>query len=172
MDKWIPSKEKKLLSNRMEIWGENCKTSSLYGCCVVKWNLTWPMGCSLMGCSLMGCWVAQLLYACPQQGTCRGFESRPGMHTDKKKKISSYIRKSKRERLQSHIWLTASSYIPVFKYLRISSYIRKPLLIYDFATVPNWISLYLKKILFYFLSVHGDLFAETTRWRLKNSSFV
>jgi hypothetical protein len=31
------------------------------------------------------------------------------------------------------IWLTASSYDMV-KYLRISSYIRKPFLIYDFAT--------------------------------------
>ncbi len=28
------------------------------------------------------------------------------------------------------------------KYLRISSYIRKPFLIYDFATIPLWISLY------------------------------
>ncbi len=32
------------------------------------------------------------------------------------------------EQLQSHIWLTASSYMG--KYLRISSYIRKPFLIY------------------------------------------
>ncbi len=29
------------------------------------------------------------------------------------------------------------------KYLRISSYIRKPFLIYDFATDPFWISLYM-----------------------------
>ncbi len=50
--------------------------------------------------------------------------------TDKKKrKLSSYVRKFRRDRLQSHIheWLTASSYI--VKYLCISSYIRKPLLI-------------------------------------------
>ena len=40
------------------------------------------------------------------------------------------------------------------KYLRISSYIRKPFLIYDFATAPSWISLYMRKILFYFLSVY------------------
>ncbi len=39
---------------------------------------------------------------------------------------------------QSHIWLTAFSYM--VKYLRISSYIRKPFLIYDFATAPFWIS--------------------------------
>ncbi len=41
------------------------------------------------------------------------------------------------EQLQSHIWLTASSYM--VKYLRISPYIRKPFLIYDFATAPFWI---------------------------------
>ena len=56
------------------------------------------------------------------------------------------------EQLQSHIWLTASSYLG--KYFRISSYIRKPFLIYDFATAPLWISLYMRKIWFTFLSVH------------------
>ncbi len=44
------------------------------------------------------------------------------------------------------------------KYLRISSYIRKPFLIYDFATAPLWISLYMRKIWFSFLSVHCILF--------------
>jgi hypothetical protein len=39
------------------------------------------------------------------------------------------------------------------KYLRISSYIWKPFLIYDFATAPTLISLCMRKILFYFLSV-------------------
>ena len=43
-------------------------------------------------------------------------------------KFSSYKRKLRMEQLQSHIWLTASSYKR--KYLRISSYIRKPFLIY------------------------------------------
>ncbi len=38
------------------------------------------------------------------------------------------------DRLQSHIWLTASSYM--FKYLRISSYIRNHILICDFETDP------------------------------------
>ncbi len=56
------------------------------------------------------------------------------------------------EELQSHIWLTASSYM--VKYLRISSYFRKPFLIYDFATAPFWISLHMRKILiFFFISV-------------------
>ncbi len=53
----------------------------------------------------------------------------------KKIKFSPFIRKFKLEQLQSHIWLTASSYIG--KYLRISSYIRKPFLIYYFATAPT-----------------------------------
>ncbi len=56
-------------------------------------------------------------------------------YTDKKKiKFSSYIRKSRVKQLQSHILLTASSYMG--KFLRISSYIRKPFLVYDFATAP------------------------------------
>jgi hypothetical protein len=46
----------------------------------------------------------------------------------KKIKFSSYIRKSRREQLQR----TASSCMT--KYLRISSYIRKPFLTYDLAT--------------------------------------
>ncbi len=65
----------------------------------------------------------------------------------KKRKFSSYIRKFWRDLLQSHVWLTASSHM--VKYLRISSYIRKPLLIYDFATDPIWISLYVRRFFFY-----------------------
>ncbi len=42
------------------------------------------------------------------------------------------------DQLQSDIWLTASSNMG--KYLRISSYIRKAFLIYDFVTAPLWIS--------------------------------
>jgi hypothetical protein len=56
------------------------------------------------------------------------------------------------EQLQSHIWLTASTYMVLKKYLRISSYIRKPFLIYEFATAPFWISLYIRKIWFFFIS--------------------
>jgi hypothetical protein len=52
----------------------------------------------------------------------------------KKIKFSSYIRKLNRDRLQSHKWLTASSYI--VKYLRISSYIWKPLLIQYMTLQP------------------------------------
>ncbi len=66
----------------------------------------------------------------------------------KKIKFSSYIRKFRRDWLQSCIWLTASSYM--VKYLRISSYARKAFHIYDFATDPIWISLYMWKISFSF----------------------
>ncbi len=52
----------------------------------------------------------------------------------KKIKFSSDIRKLRMEQLQSHIWLKASAYVG--KYLRISSYIRKPFFTYDFATAP------------------------------------
>jgi hypothetical protein len=44
------------------------------------------------------------------------------------------IRKFRMKQLQSHRELTASSYLG--KYLRISSYLRKPFLINDFATDP------------------------------------
>ncbi len=54
--------------------------------------------------------------------------------------------------MQSHIWLTNSSYMITF--LCIFSYIRKPLLMYDFAPDPIWISLRMRKILFTFLSVY------------------
>jgi hypothetical protein len=74
------------------------------------------------------------------------------VYTDKKKKIkfSSYIRKFRRERLHSHIWLRASSNMT--KYLCISLYIRKPFLLYDFSTASVWISLYMRKITFSFIS--------------------
>ena len=47
-------------------------------------------------------------------------------------KFSAYIRKFRMEQLQSNLRLTASSYM--VKYLHISSYIRKPFHLYDFAT--------------------------------------
>ncbi len=69
----------------------------------------------------------------------------------KKINVSLSKRKFRMEQLQSYIWLTASSYMG--KYLHISSYIRKPFLIYDFSTDPIWISLNMRKISFSFLSV-------------------
>ena len=44
------------------------------------------------------------------------------------------------------------------KCANISPYMRRPLVIYDFATAPFWISLYMRKILFYFLSVYWILY--------------
>jgi hypothetical protein len=75
------------------------------------------------------------------------------MYTDKKENKIFLIYKEIQNGAVAmvHIWLTASSFMG--KYLRISSYIRKPFLIYDFATAPLWISLSMRKILFYFLSV-------------------
>jgi hypothetical protein len=55
-------------------------------------------------------------------------------------KFSSYIRKFRMEQLQSH--MTNG----LLLYGDISSYIRKPFLIYDFATFPLCIFLYMSKI--------------------------
>jgi len=67
--------------------------------------------------------------------------------TLKKKKIkfSSYIRKFIVEQSQSHIWGMASWYMR--KCENISPYMRRPLVIYDFATAPLW-------MIFFFISVH------------------
>ncbi len=42
------------------------------------------------------------------------------------------------------------------KCANISPYMRKPLLIYDFATAPFWISFYMGKFYFLFLSVYAS----------------
>ncbi len=72
----------------------------------------------------------------------------------KRKSNFPHIRKFRKQQLQSHILLTATSL--TVKHRRFFSYIRKPFLIYDFATAPIWISLCMRKILFYFLSVYYD----------------
>ncbi len=99
-------------------------------------------------------------------------------YTDKKENqifLIQYNRKFRIEQLQSHIWLTASSYMG--KYLRISSYIRKPFFIYDFATAPLSISLYMRKILFsFFISVgytvgHND-FRKNSKWPQMGTWFM
>jgi hypothetical protein len=53
-------------------------------------------------------------------------------HTDKK----SYIYKEIQSRPVAKSYMTNGLLIYMGKYLRISSYIRKPFLIYDFATAP------------------------------------
>ncbi len=79
----------------------------------------------------------------------------PNHHTLIKKKIkfSSYIRKFRMEQLQSHIWLTASSYMG--KYLRVSSYIRKALphiLLCNCSTEFPY-TVYEENLIFFFISV-------------------
>ncbi len=77
------------------------------------------------------------------------------LHTDKKK--------FRMEQLQSHLWLTASSYMG--KYLDISSYIRKAFLIYDFATAPLWIFLiYEENLIFFFISVEEGEGVDSALW--------
>ncbi len=66
------------------------------------------------------------------------------LHTDKKEN----------KRVQSHIWLTASSILICGeKFAQFLIYYRKPFYINDFAPDPIWISLYMRKILFSFLSM-------------------
>ncbi len=55
-------------------------------------------------------------------------------------------------------------YGEIFEHFFYSSYIRKPFLIYDFATAPLWISLYMRKIWFSFLSVCGTYICILCRW--------
>ncbi len=55
----------------------------------------------------------------------------------KKIKFSSYIRKFIMEQLHSRIYMTNGLLIyGQVNYLRISSYVTKPFLIYDFVTAP------------------------------------
>jgi hypothetical protein len=62
-------------------------------------------------------------------------ECKKSDHTDKKEtKLFLRYKEIKRDRVQSHICLTASSYMG--KNLLISSYIGKPFLVYDFAPGP------------------------------------
>jgi hypothetical protein len=53
--------------------------------------------------------------------------------------------------LQSHTYIRKGFLI--YEELRKYLVMRRPLVIYDFATAPFWISLYMSKILFSFLSV-------------------
>ncbi len=98
-------------------------------------------------------WYGTLLMNA-QRGGMGTLDDWPGSpYTDKKgNKILLIYKEIQRDQVQSHIWVTASLYVA--KYLRISSYIRKPFLMYDFAPDPLWISLYIRKILFSFLSVY------------------
>ena len=76
-------------------------------------------------------------------------------HTEKKKiKFSSYIRKFRVEQLQSYMRKGFLIYEQMRKYFPVY----EEAVIYDFANAPFWISLYMRKILFPFVSVqrHSD----------------
>ncbi len=79
-------------------------------------------------------------------------------YTDKKENQTFLIYKEIQSGTvaKSNMTLTASSYME--KYFRISSCIRKPFLIYDFATAPLKISLYMRKIWFFFYQCSRPLF--------------
>ncbi len=84
-------------------------------------------------------------------------------HKEKKIKFSSYIMKFRRERLDSHLWLSASLYM--VKYLHNSSYIRKP---YDFATISSEFPYMWGKFRFFYQCIRGGGKGGTNRglWRL------
>ncbi len=96
----------------------------------------------------------------------------PIIHWYKRKEnfLSSHIRKFRRKQLQSHIWLTVSSYMT--KYFHISSYIRKLFLIDDFDTAPFWIYLYMRKIFSFFLIIAAPVHLVRSRRNLLTLSLI
>ncbi len=115
---------------------------------MVRWSNSFPTSLSFFPCFML--WSG-LVFLFPY------LFRRPDVTAVLKKniKFSSYTRKFRRDRLQSHLWLTASSYM--VQYFCNSSNIRKPFLIHDFATYPIWNSLFMRKFSFSFLSVCPDL---------------
>jgi hypothetical protein len=75
----------------------------------------------------------------------------------KKIKFSSYKRKFRRERLQSQIWLTASSYM--VKYLHVSSYIRSPFSYMTLQQIPSEFPYRWGKFRFIFYQWRENLFS-------------
>jgi len=93
-----------------------------------------------------------------------------------KKKIKIFLKNKEiqRDRVQSHIWPRASSYM--VEYLRISSYayVRKPFLIFDFAPDPIWISLYciLEKFCFLFYQRSVIIFVSACSLSMPKPSVI
>ncbi len=92
-----------------------------------------------------------------------GLSDRPATLIKKKIKFSSYIRKSRVEQLQSHIWLTASSYMG--KYFPISSYIKKPLLIYVWLCNCSTLNFPINEENFIFFFISARLHRLEDRYR-------
>jgi hypothetical protein len=84
----------------------------------------------------------------------------------KKIKFSSFIRKSEWSSCKV-IYEEGLPHTYMMKCVNISPYMRRPLVIYDFATAPSWISLYMRKILFPFWSVLNPLCGGNSVLRLK-----
>ncbi len=85
-------------------------------------------------------------------------------------KFSSYLRKFRGDRMQSQLWLKASSYR--VKYLRVSSYIGEPFLIYMHPIPSKFPYIWGK---FYFLFRQCDkknIFPETITYALVSSFYV
>ncbi len=97
-------------------------------------------------------------------------------HTDKKEnKIFLLYKEIQRGAVAKSYMTNGLLIYGEIVYLRISSYIRKPFLIYDFATAPLWISLYMRKIWFSFLTVHASsehsrIFSLLSRWSIDDTS--
>ncbi len=74
----------------------------------------------------------------------------------KKKKFSSHIRKSRWDQLQSHIWGLPNTWgnAQIFNHKWGG---RWSIVIYDFAIDPFWISFYMRKMWFSFLSVYSTV---------------
>ncbi len=88
------------------------------------------------------------------------------LYTDKKENnifliykeiLSEAVAKSKYTRKGFLIYKEMRKYFPIYC-------MRRLLVIYDFATAPFWISLYMRKIRFSFLSVYHALFLSMLAW--------
>jgi|LakMenE18May11ns_1017448.scaffolds.fasta_scaffold9478319_1 hypothetical protein len=78
--------------------------------------------------------------------------------TEKRKEIFLIYKEFRSDRVQSPIWLTASSYTRLNnKYLHISLYIRKPFLKYVLAPDHFWIPLHMRKMFYAFLNSELEL---------------
>ncbi len=86
-------------------------------------------------------------------------DKKTGMYykrTDKKQiKVSSYIKKFRREQLQSHTWLTACSWLNICAFPHI---LGNPSSYMTLQPLPNLSSLiYEENFIFFFISVHCSI---------------
>jgi hypothetical protein len=84
----------------------------------------------------------------------------PGIYTDKKENQIFLIYKEIQSGAVTKSYMRKGFLIHMRKCANISPYMRMPLVIYDFATAPFWISLYMRKIVFSFLSVYSSMYRD------------